>query len=92
MNPQAANGSHTFTLICPHSIDEGMSAVLAVRGQQSVVLDLSHMDAITAQRTADFVSGGVRALDGQEYQLGELVFLFTPATTMVTQSLSLIHI
>ena len=63
-----------------------MSAVLAVRGQQSVVLDLSHMDAITAQRTADFVSGGVRALDGQEYRLGELVFLFTPATTMVTQS------
>ena len=86
MNPQAANGSHTFTLICPHSIDEGMSAVLAVRGQQSVVLDLSHMDAITAQRTADFVSGGVRALDGQEYRLGELVFLFTPATTIVTQS------
>ena len=86
MNPQAANGSHTFILICPHSIDEGMSAVLAVREQQTVVLDLSKMEANIAQRTADFVSGGVRALDGQQYRLGELVFLFTPTSTRVTQS------
>ena len=86
MNPQAANGSHTFSLICPHSIDEGMSAVLAVREQQTVVLDLSKMESNAAQRTADFVSGGVRALDGQQYRLGELVFLFTPSTTRVTQS------
>ena len=86
MNPQAANGSHTFILICPNSIDEGMSAVLAVREQQTVVLDLSKMEAKTAQRTADFVSGGVRALDGQQYRLGELVFLFTPNNTRVTQS------
>ena len=63
-----------------------MSAVLAVREQQTVVLDLSKLESNTAQRTADFVSGGVRALDGQQYRLGELVFLFTPATTRVTQS------
>ena len=86
MKSQAANGSHAFILICPHSMDEGMSAVLAVRDQQSVVLNLSNMDSITAQRTADFVSGGVRALDGQEHRLGELVFLFTPATVQVSQN------
>jgi cell division inhibitor SepF len=36
-----------------------------------------------AQRTIDFVSGGVFAMDGQSERLGETVFLFAPALVRI---------
>ena len=49
-----------------------------------MVVDLSGMDSSQAQRTADFVSGGVEALDGGLHRLADQVFLFTPAGIQVT--------
>jgi len=57
----------------------------AVRDQQqrTVVLHLAGMPADEAQRTIDFVSGGVFAMDGQSERLGEMVFLFAPALVRI---------
>ena len=66
--------------------DEVLPAVLALRKGKTVVLDLSYVDLTQSQRTADFVSGGITALDGREYRLGEHVFLFTPANVFVNLS------
>jgi cell division inhibitor SepF len=41
------------------------------------------MDPHEAQRTIDFVSGGVYAMDGQSERLGEAVFLFAPALVSI---------
>jgi cell division inhibitor SepF len=41
------------------------------------------MDPQEAQRTIDFVSGGVFAMDGQSERLGEAVFLFAPALVSI---------
>ena len=71
-------------VIRPKNVTEGMGAVLAVRSQKTVVLDLSVIDNCQAQRIADFVSGGVRAVDGEEHRLGDQVFLFTPPGVRVT--------
>ena len=45
-----------------------------------MLLNLSRMDPDQAQRTADFVSGGVHALDGHQQRVGESVLLFAPAS------------
>ena len=84
MNQFTPEHLRELLVIRPQDVTEGMAAVLAVRSQRTVVLDLTSMEIAQAQRTADFVSGGVRAVDGEEHRLGEHVFLFTPAGVQVT--------
>jgi cell division inhibitor SepF len=43
------------------------------------------MESKLAQRTADFVSGGVYALHGQERRVGERVLLFAPSSVDIDQ-------
>lgn len=69
----------------PMSFDEVMAAVHAVRERKTVLLNLSSMPPEEAQRSADFVAGGVFALDGQQERLGELVFLFAPFGVEITR-------
>lgn len=70
-------------VITPSRFCEGSEAVLAVQQQRTVLLHLGGMDPGEAQRTIDFVSGGVYALDGQSERLGEAVFLFAPALVSI---------
>jgi cell division inhibitor SepF len=57
--------------------------VQAVQRLKTVVLHLGAMEPEEAQRTIDFVSGGVYAMDGQSERLGETVFLFAPALVRI---------
>ena len=61
MNQFTSNPGRELLVIRPHAVEDGMTAVLAVRDRKTVVVDLSGMDSSQAQRTADFVSGGVEA-------------------------------
>ncbi len=72
-------------LMEPLRFEDVLFAVQAVRERKTVVLNFSSMPAEEAQRAADFVSGGVFALDGQQERLGEMVFLFAPAGVDVTR-------
>ena len=84
MNQFTSNPGRELLVIRPHAVEDGMTAVLAVRDRKTVVVDLSGMDSSQAQRTADFLSGGVEALDGGLHRLADQVFLFTPAGIQVT--------
>jgi cell division inhibitor SepF len=66
------------TVITPARFEDAMQAVVAVQQQKTVVLHLGAMAPEEAQRTIDFVSGGVYAMDGQSERLGDTVFLFAP--------------
>lgn len=79
-------GFHEVLVITPLTFEQGAEVVLAVRDQCTVVLNLTAMEPSLAQRTADFVSGGVRALDGQEHRVGDQVLLFAPANVDVNLS------
>ena len=80
MNSPHQDGWHDVIVFTPQRFDEALEAVLAVRDQQTVLLNLSRMEPDLAQRTADFVSGGVHALDGQQQRVGDNVLLFAPAS------------
>ena len=70
-------------VMTPEGFAQAVEAVLAVQQQRTVVLHLAGMPADEAQRTIDFVSGGVFAMDGQSERLGEMVFLFAPALVRI---------
>lgn len=65
-------------LMQPRAFDEAPQAVTALRERKSVVLNLTLMEPEQAQRCADYVAGGVFAIDGHQRQLGPNIFLFTP--------------
>jgi cell division inhibitor SepF len=70
-------------VMTPCRFSQGTEAVLAVQQQRTVVLQLGAMDTEEAQRTIDFVSGGVYAMDGQSERLGDAVFLFAPSLVAI---------
>ena len=69
----------------PTRYEDAMTAGQAVQQQRTVVLHLGEMDPEEAQRTIDFVSGGVFAMDGQSERLGDTVFLFAPALVAINR-------
>jgi len=72
----------------PTRYEDAMAAVQAIQQLKTVVLHLGSMDADEAQRTIDFVSGGVYAMDGQSERLGETVFLFAPSVVAISHATS----
>jgi len=72
-------------VMTPSRFEEAVDAVLAVQEFKTVVLHLSAMTPEEAQRTIDFVSGGVFAMDGQSERLGDTVFLFAPAMVTISR-------
>ena len=85
MDLSGVSGFHEIIVLTPRGFEEGLDAVMAVREQRTVLLNLSEMESKLAQRTADFVSGGVYALQGQERRVGERVLLFAPASVDIDQ-------
>ena len=75
-----SDGWHDVVVLSPEHFDEAIEAVLAVREQHTVVLNLHRMPPDVAQRAADFVCGGVHALDGHQQRIGDTVFVFAPAS------------
>lgn len=71
-------------LMQPRSFEEAPQAVTALRERKSVVLNLTQLEADQAQRCADYVAGGVFAMDGHQRQLGPNIFLFTPNFVQIT--------
>lgn len=71
-------------LMQPRSFEEAPQAVTALRERKSVVLNLTMMEPDQAQRCADYVAGGVFAIDGHQRQLGPNIFLFTPNFVHIT--------
>jgi cell division inhibitor SepF len=75
-----ASGHAEVLVITPNSLEEAHQAVLAVRDRRVVVLQAGHLEPEEAQRTIDFVAGGVSAMDGRAERLDETTFVFTPST------------
>lgn len=63
----------------PRSFTEVSQAIDALWQYKSVVLNLSRMEQEQAQRAVDFVAGATYALQGNQEQLGEGIFIFMPS-------------
>jgi cell division inhibitor SepF len=74
-------------VMTPTRFEDATAAVQAVQQLKTVVLHLGAMEPEEAQRTIDFVSGGVYAMDGQSERLADTVFLFAPALVTITHDI-----
>jgi cell division inhibitor SepF len=73
-----------LVLFEPRSFAEIPQAVVALKQRKAVILNLSLVDADTAQRCVDFVAGGAFAIDGHQERVGETIFLFTPSFVQIS--------
>ena len=80
-----SNGWHDVVVLMPEQFNDALEAVLAVREQRTVVLNLSRLTPELAQRAVDLVSGGVHALDGQQQRISERVLLLAPAGVSINR-------
>jgi len=83
MDAPFADWWHEIVVFKPLVFEQAFEAVLAVREQHTVLLNICRMDPEHAQRTIDFVIGGVTALDGQHVRIDEKVFLFAPSLVAI---------
>lgn len=68
-------------VVHPHSFEAGCDALLHVREQKTLLVDLSGLEPAIGQRVVDFLTGAIYALDGTAARIGEQVFLFAPEST-----------
>ena len=80
-----SDGWHDVVVLMPEEFNDALEAVLAVREQRTVVLNLSRLTPGLAQRAADLVSGGVHALDGQQQRISETPLLLAPAGVVINR-------
>lgn len=67
----------------PRQLVDAQVLILAVKDNQSVVLDASSADDGQAQRLIDFACGGMEAINGQVHRIDAETFLFSPAQGQV---------
>ncbi|HEY9615921.1 MAG TPA: cell division protein SepF [Microcoleaceae cyanobacterium] len=82
--PNRSGGRSEMVLLQPRSFEEMPQVVTLLRERKSVIVNLILMDPDQAQRSVDFVAGGVYAIDGHQERLGENIFLFTPSVVQIS--------
>lgn len=82
-HPSAAASSEVL-VIEPRTFEESLEIVEHLRGRKSVLLNLHMLDAEQSQRIVDFLSGATHAIDGHQQRIGDGVFLFAPATVVIS--------
>jgi cell division inhibitor SepF len=68
----------------PRSFEEVPEAIMSLRERKTVILNLGMMDPDQAQRSVDYVAGGVFAIDGHQERVGKNIFLFTPSSVYIS--------
>lgn len=82
-HPSAQPASEVL-VIEPRAFEESLEIVEHIRARKSVLLNLHMLDKEGSQRIVDFLSGACHAIDGHQQKIGDGVFLFAPATVVIS--------
>lgn len=82
-HPSALPASEVL-VIEPRAFEESLEIVEHLRARKSVLLNLHMVDKEGSQRIVDFLSGACHAIDGHQQKIGDGVFLFAPATVVIS--------
>ncbi len=80
----SAQAASEVLVIEPRSFEEAVEIVEHLRGRKSVLINLHMLDNEQSQRVVDFLSGACHAIDGHQQRIGDGVFLFAPASVVIT--------
>lgn len=79
-----AQPSSEVMVIEPRTFEEAIEIVEHLQGRRSVLLNLHMLDNEQSQRIVDFLSGATHAIDGHQQRIGDGVFLFAPASVVIS--------
>ncbi|MBP3852345.1 MAG: cell division protein SepF [Erysipelotrichaceae bacterium] len=88
-NTAALSASTKMVLFEPRGFGEVEEVGMRLKEGRAVVVNLHKLDRDYAQRTIDFLTGVVFALDGKIQKIGQNVILCSPAQIGVTGTISL---
>lgn len=88
-NANALSAQTKMVLFEPRSFGEAEEVGTRLKEGRAVVVNLHKLDRDYAQRTIDFLTGVVFALDGKIQKIGQNVILCSPAEIGVQGSISL---
>lgn len=80
----SAQASSEVLVIEPRQFEESIEIVEHLRSRKSVLLNLHMLDNEQSQRVVDFLSGACHAIDGHQQRIGDGVFLFAPASVVIS--------
>lgn len=70
-------------IIEPKSFEDALAVVQSLRDHRAVIMNMKELTPELAQRLLDFVAGAAHALDGNQKQIGENIFLFSPSNVVI---------
>jgi len=78
--PAAPTGKNQFKLVViePKGFDECPKLVDNLKGKKPVIINLERIEADTARKIFDFLSGATYALDGNVQRVANNIFVFAP--------------
>ncbi len=88
-NANALNASTKMVLFEPRSFGEVEEVGTRLKEGRAVVVNLHKLDRDYSQRTIDFLTGVVFALDGKIQKIGQNVILCSPAQIGVAGSITI---
>lgn len=88
-NASTLSANTKMVLFEPRSFTEAEEVGTRLKEGRAVVVNLHRLDRDYAQRTIDFLTGVVFALDGKIQKIGQNVILCSPQQIGVTGSISL---
>ncbi len=75
--PIFGSSSHEISVFKPVSFEDAQQAINQLKLGQPIMLNISELPHLTAQRITDFVSGSVSVLCGYSMDVGNGVFLYS---------------
>ena len=82
--PKATKRKAAVVVMKPIELAEITQAILALRSGKTVLLNLTLMNQLQAQRAIDLVAGANYFMQGKQKRLNESVFLFTPSCVQLS--------
>jgi cell division inhibitor SepF len=71
----------------PRIYEDSLNIATYLREGKPVIVNLKYLDSESGKRLVDFVCGTAYALSGHMLKIGETIFLFTPNTIAISESL-----
>ncbi len=84
--PKTAGMNEVYVMI-PHDSSESQTVTDFLKAGKTIVLNMSGLDTMTAQRIIDFVAGSTYALDGTLQAISDNIFIAAPSSIEVSGDL-----
>lgn len=87
-NPRPKSpGMNEVYVMIPHDSSESQTVTDFLKAGKTIVLNMSGLDTVTAQRIIDFVAGSTYALDGSLQAISDNIFIAAPSSIEVSGDL-----